>query len=323
MLSTSLTERNKMTTTTRSHNQNQTKNQGKTKKVPEILPGLNMSDVPKDLQSALTSIIKHFDNKLKEQADGMEFLGKQNNELRSELNEQRRENDQLKSEVKKLTDIITSLKNKEEFLATDIFNENSEKFEKLEQGSTEIHKRVQSLESKSDQQLADHRKLTLVISGYKTPIAADANLNTVVRDLITNKLKINLGQDDVTECRKIGKKPESSTSSTQCISFTVSNTKRKSEIMRACKKEKPPFYVNEHLTPTRSTIMYVLRKYIKQQEKNSISVKSFDGNVTVFILDKKAKKYNSRVINTKQNLEEFLQQRKTSLAKYHTSWPTP
>ena len=94
----------------------------------------------------------------------------------------------------------------------------------------------------------------------------------------------------------------------------------KRDIMTACREMKPPFYINESLTPIRSTILFVLQKARSKLSQKIGSCKSFGGGVTAFIPDSinigsGRPRYRRVVVNTKSALDEFLNKQVSSTSE--------
>ena len=94
--------------------------------------------------------------------------------------------------------------------------------------------------------------------------------------------------------------------------FKLCNRDLKQNILKCFKVVKPKkFYVNESLTPQRNTILYVMWQAKKKHSSVINSCNSSDGSVLAWLhaASGSAKtKYQKIIINTKQELDLFLQQ---------------
>ena len=62
----------------------------------------------------------------------------------------------------------------------------------------------------------------------------------------------------------------------------------KGELLSACRKCKPNFYINESLTPTRSAILYALRKAKRMSPGVVAGCNSENGRVYVYVKNRDA-----------------------------------
>ena len=89
-------------------------------------------------------------------------------------------------------------------------------------------------------------------------------------------------------------------------------------IFKACRTKKPPFSINESVSPIRNTIMYVLRLARKTYPENYTE----EGNVRLLVpRTDGSDQHEKRTINTKHKLDELLRVKlnKTS-SDFGASW---
>ena len=209
-----------------------------------------------------------------------------------------------------------------------IFDEKDKDLNEAKKCIKHLEKRVNNLEERLDATDSYERRDTLVISGH-VPVAHEReNCNMIVRNML-KEIHINVPENEISTAHRLGKKPAYGKEDKRNIIFKLCRRDIKREILDACRQQKPRYYINESLTPTRSAIMYVLRK-AKQLHPDIIgSTKSFDGNVQVWLptstiasASNSSPKYNRTTINTKEKLEELLQSKLScSWNKFIERWP--
>ena len=159
--------------------------------------------------------------------------------------------------------IVAAIRLELEKIKVDFVKQINDKMSQIESLTEEVNKlndKVNKLEEKVEEAEAYERKDSLIFSGEEIPPATPGeNCTTVICDLLKSKLKLNVAQTDISIYHRLEKRP--------------SNQRRqekqdlKGDIMSASRNEKPKIYVNENLTPTRKTIMYVLRRAKKVNSK--------------------------------------------------------
>jgi len=228
---------------------------------------------------------------------------------------------------------ITEMMNK----ITELQKENQEKnikIDELQSKITDMSKsnNIKSLETSIatlqhdlmlDSQRAAERKTNIIISGNNLPAAqAWEDSARIAKELIQQKLDIDIS-NKVKRAQRIGKKPLRGTEDKRSILIELNDSDTKQDLFRQCKIKKPNFYINEQLTPTRSAVLYVLRK-ARQREGSKIShVRTIDGNVTVFIKNEEDETPKKIIINTRQRLDSFLTEHlNATTSDFITNWPT-
>ena len=182
--------------------------------------------------------------------------------------------------------------------------------EDLQGTVSNLKTRVSKLEEQVDANSAYERRDALIISGDIPEAAPGENCNNLVRSLLREQIKINLNADDISVAHRIGRKPKTQGPDKRNLIFKLCRRDVKRDIIHACKQVKPKFYVNESLTPLRSTIMYVLRQAIKRNKNVIGSCKSIDGNIIAWLPtptgSTQVTNYRRIILNTKSALVDFL-----------------
>ena len=198
------------------------------------------------------------------------------------------------------------------------------KVESMEIKIKTLEQTVESLSSKIDSNEQYERRDTLIMSGSISPVNNDENCTNIVRQLMQERNFI-LNPSDISTAHRIGKKPPPNHEDRRNIIFKLTRRDLKQEIINACKQRDPKIYINESLTPTRNAISFVLRKLKRQNRDSMGGVKSFDGNVYVWMpIDDGAteKKFRRVTVNTKIQLDDFLHKYfKVNSDQFITTWP--
>ena len=178
----------------------------------------------------------------------------------------------------------------------------------LEKTVTSMQEKIRSLEIQIDSNSAYDRRDTLVLSGDIPESRPDENCKEIVRDVIKNQARLIIHENDISTAHRLGRKPENSNRDKRSIIFKLCRHDTKREIMSACKVQKPSFYINEHLTPTRGTIMFALRKARQMDPTKIGAARSHEGNISVFIPSEEEGRNGRRMAcNTRSALDEILQ----------------
>ena len=143
---------------------------------------------------------------------------------------------------------------------------------KVEKKVEILEKTVETLKIKIDENEQYERRGTLIMSGAIPPAQSDEDCSTIVRSIFRERNLI-INKEDISIAHRIGRKrPEGNIDNRNRI---VKLTRRdlKSDIINACKQRDPKVYINESLTPTRSTISYVLRQVKKLHNNHMGGIK--------------------------------------------------
>ena len=165
-----------------------------------------------------------------------------------------------------------------------------------------------------------------MISGHVPEVRDQENCNSIVRNLLKD-VHINIPETEISTAHRLGKRPINGKPDKRNIVFKLCRRDIKRDILDACRQQKPRYFVNESLTPTRSTIMYVLRK-VKREHPDIIgNARSYDGNITVWLpssssVSSSQPKFNKLLVNTRNKLEELLQDKLACNSdKFVERWP--
>ena len=164
-----------------------------------------------------------------------------------------------------------------------LINQKNQQISQLQDNVNLLNSKVLKLENSLDDADAVTRVNQIVISGEEVPTAGrDEDTKKIVLNLFRNKLKLQCNESEIVTATRLGSKPVSQRPDRRSILVTTFCNSTKANIFAACKAERPPFYVNENLTPRRRTIMYVLRKIKKAHPDLLKGYSSYDGRVFAY-----------------------------------------
>ena len=175
-----------------------------------------------------------------------------------------------------------------------------------------LENKIESMESKFDNNEAVERMNDIIITGPSTPTSRAGEVcGSVVRDLIRNTLRVNIAPNEIVKAHRIGKMPQGEDVTDKRSIFVQFISKdKKVEVFDAIKAIKPNgLYLNENLSPTRNSIMYVLRKVKKDFPDKVSGCRSIDGNVYVWVKPPNPSAHDARnarmQVNSFQKLDKF------------------
>lgn len=193
---------------------------------------------------------------------------------------------------------------------------------------SKLRDRLNTLEDQVDSNSAYEKRDCLIVSGEVPPVSDGENCSEICRQLIRNNLRIQMKNDDISYAHRIGKKPITQAPDKRSIIIKLHRTDLKNDILSACREFRPPFFVNESLTPTRSQVMFVLRKARGDHSDKFRTPRSYDGNVNAYVSmpgvprPGQQTKFRRVVVNSRRVLDELLLQHiGCTSEKYVKDWP--
>ena len=217
---------------------------------------------------------------------------------------------ELSEDGRRIVQAITEQLNelKAEFRAR--LDEKDREIVSLKEDVAKLKNSLCKIEEKIDDADAYERRDTLVISGQGVPTAeVGENCQQIFCDLIKDKLHVNVGRSDISTAHRVGKKPVNQQPDKRNIIAKLCRRDLKMDILNACRQLKPNIYINESLTPLRSSIMYVLRMAKKRYPSKISGYNSKEGSVQVWLKPPNSSAPGARnirkVINTRLALENF------------------
>ena len=191
-----------------------------------------------------------------------------------------------------------------------------------------LKKKVTSLENKLEDTEAYERRDTVVVSGSDLPAATEGeDAAAVVRSLVKSKVNLVIKPSDISVAHRIGKKPANQAPDKRSLIVKFCRRDLKNDILQACRTSKPQnLFVNESLTPTRSTALYGLRQAKKKFPQVISGCNSMDGNAIVWIKPPKPNAPDARnskmVVNTRDKFCELCTNTlKCNPSDFSLNWP--
>ena len=164
-----------------------------------------------------------------------------------------------------------------------VMTEKDERVNDLENKVINLEKTVEKLSNQIDETSQYARRDTLIISGNSVPTEiAGENCKNICTALFREHLRLNIDAKDISVAHRIGKKTTGQTEKRNII-FKLCQRDVVPEIYNACKQLKPPFFINDSLTPTRSKISYILRQLKKKYPNVIKGCRSYNGEPKVMI----------------------------------------
>ena len=183
-----------------------------------------------------------------------------------------------------------------------------------------LQKRIDHLEEKIDEQENYQRRETLVMSGSLPAFTDRENTSAIVIEKLT-QLGLAVKNDDVSISHRLGKKPTGEDK--RSIIFKLCRREMKAQIIEICKRKRPEnLYINESVSPTRSSIMYALRKARQEFPTKFGTCRTEEGNIRLWLpKSEQPTNYMKITVNTRNELYRvMLEQINYSSDRYNISW---
>ena len=170
--------------------------------------------------------------------------------------------------------------------------------EDLKQELVNLKKRVVLLEEKCEDSETKERQFSVIVSGSELPpVREGVDSNKQFISLIKDKVGVSLKSSDILVSQRIGRKSETETDNRKLlVKFNCQDMKN--DLIKACKGVKPKnLFINENLTPTRTSTLYGLRQARKKHPNIVAGCGSYNGRVYVWVKPPKPNTPDSK--NTK------------------------
>lgn len=177
--------------------------------------------------------------------------------------------------------------------------------------------RLDAFERRRENEHVDKMKSNLVISGAVQNSDLNENCVQTVLALVGSLSDVTLHENDIKTASRIGRKQQNGPDKRNIV-FELSQQYKKREILNACRRCKPAFYINEYLIPSRASIMYVLRKAKKKFPNKIGNLRSNDGSIQVFPTehgDSSGPRARPLTVNTASELDKYLLQQVNKTSK--------
>ena len=172
---------------------------------------------------------------------------------------------------------------KDEFL--NLLKVRDAEIHKLNKQVIDLQAEIHKLKENVDDGDAYERRDTVIFSGEELPLVSAGEIPTnVAVQVIKDKLNLNIPPTDISTSHRLGKTPSSQQPDRRNIIIKFCRRDTKHNVLAMCRKKKPSkFYVNESLTPTRSTVLYALRKMKRENGSRVTGTSTRDGKVYAWI----------------------------------------
>ena len=142
---------------------------------------------------------------------------------------------------------------------------------------------IEALKGKLDSNEQYERRDALILSGPAVPeVSEREDCKHIVRGLLRDETRLNIDAADISIAHRVGRKPTGRDK--RQIIFKLCRRDLVGEIFQACKRTRPPFYINTSLTPLRNKILYGLRQLKRRYPDIVKGCRSTPtGEVNVFI----------------------------------------
>ena len=171
-----------------------------------------------------------------------------------------------------------------------------------------LENQILALQAKNDDLENYSRRNAIVISGKKIDtVCRDENCYVIASKLITEHTGVSVSEADIDVTHRLGKpRPGMPDKRNLIVKFVRRETK--SRILKACKIRKPSdIFFRESVSRTRNTILYVLRRVIKDYPTKFKSCSTEDGNVRLFLPKPGEESFLIKAtVNTREQLDKIL-----------------
>ena len=223
---------------------------------------------------------------------------------------------------------IAALQQEFNMMKADLIDEIKKRDATIDQLKLELNTvktRTLKLEEKLEDAEAYERRDTLVFSGNGVPEYSRGEITSnIVRHLLAEKLKLQTSASDISTAHRVSKPPLNQSADKRNIIVKLCRRDLKTDIFNACHQIKPDIYVNESLSPLRSTIYYVLRQ-LKERVANSVTgCTSQNRRVYVFLksqVDNLANRSIKTLVNSEIKLRDICRNINIPFESIISDWP--
>ena len=166
----------------------------------------------------------------------------------------------------------------------DILSQKNEMISGLQTKVTELEHEVNNLKTLVDDADAYERRDTVILSGAELPSAQlGENCTGVLISTVKDKLNIIIDRSDISVAHRLGKKPTTQGPDKRPIIAKLCRRETKHSLISASRRTKAPgFFINESLSPQRSSIFKTMRKIRKEHPDVVKGCNTHDGKVQVY-----------------------------------------
>ena len=182
------------------------------------------------------------------------------------------------------------------------------KIETLEHENATLRRDMCRMEERIENLEMYERRNEIVISGAAVPgRRVGENVAQVVVDTLKQQMNYTLPNDTVFKAHRMAGKPDQQVNNNGNILVRLSNETSKRDLIQACKTSKPDqLYINDNLTPTRSEILYALRRAKRRFPDKIGACGSLGGRVFIWVKAPVSTNRDYRIfISSKHQLDDF------------------
>lgn len=188
-------------------------------------------------------------------------------------------------------------------------NEQAKIIGNLKSEISTLNKRVTKLEAYVDEEDSYERRDTVILSGEAVPnFSPNESCQEVLIKVVKDNLHLEITPGDISTVHRLGRKPDSNLPDKRSIIVKLTRRDLKREFCASARKLKRPskLFVNESLTPKRSTIYKTLRSIKKDHGDLVTGCTTMDGRVYAFTPSGSANGRDRRhLVNTYESLSQF------------------
>ena len=216
----------------------------------------------------------------------------------------------LKNEITELSRI----KDEEIDALKESLKEQKTMIDQLSAKNALLDKKVTSLENSLDDEDAYVRRETIIFNCSAIPPATPGEIcNNVIKQVIKDKLKIQLQESDISVAHRAGKKPSTQAPDRRGIQVRFCRRDVKRQLMMTKKDNTDrsnTLFTNESLTPKRSKILFTLRQMRKKFPELIKGCTSQEGRVYAFTpapsdVPTSRSRDRKHLVNSEEGLAEF------------------
>ena len=217
--------------------------------------------------------------------------------------------DAMNAQFRELRDEISSLK--------EMMSSRDDCIQTLTEEVSTLKEKIQKLENLVDDEDAFVRRESLILSGTAVPPATNGEIcSNVAREVLKNKIKLELDPNEISVCHRLGPKPQAQGPDTRPLTVRFCRRDTKRRILFTKRDNADPRYtlhINESLTPKRRTIMYALRQIRKAHPNIVTGCNTLEGRCYAYT-KLPGSRPNTRaqdrkhIINTQDALVDFCSQ---------------
>ena len=113
----------------------------------------------------------------------------------------------------------------------------------------------------------------------------DEDCKAIVINVMKEQLQLIINPSDISVAHRVGLRKHQSPDRRNIV-FKLCRRDLKYDILSACRQQRPKFFVNESLTPTRNKILSILRRAKNKHPSTIKSLRSYEGSITVYLSPK-------------------------------------